>query len=159
MLKNFARVLAAAAFLLAAVLPSTASAAGGGGTPGAISLSFEGTAIVTDRLLITATVTSTCLLLQYPDGPPVTDTSGYVSFSQVRGNTISHASGQGIVTVCDGLPHSSQITAVAYDHPFHSGGGAAQAQVFQLCGYDPVYQTYLCTSGFTSEAIDFVAVH
>ena len=157
MFKNFARVFAAGAIALAAVLPSTAFAASG--STGAISLSFDPTATVNSKLLITATITTTCpLLLQYQDGPPVIDTNGFAGFVQIKGKTISHAGSQGFLTICDGLPHTSQVTALAYDHPFRSGTGGAQAQVFQLCGFDPVSLTFLCVNGSTSQLIDFVAV-
>ena len=159
MLKNFARVLAAGAFVLAAVIPSTASAAGGGGgAPGAVAISIAPTVILSDKQILTVMVTETCPLLLDFNGQPVTNNFGFASVQQVQGQVIAHAGGS-LTTVCDGVPHTSVVTAVAFDHPFRAGSGVAQASVFNLCGMVPGTFMFECVNGSDLQSVDIDAIH
>jgi hypothetical protein len=164
MLKNFVRLFAVCTCLLAAVIPSTASAAGGGGggTPGAITITIDPTIYLSDRQILTGTVTTTCPELdQYPGGPPVTSyyPNGYLSVQEVVGNQIAHAGLGSWTTVCDGVPRTYTLTGLAWDHPFHPGSGVASAWEGQVCGYDPVSAAYMCVEGAATQPVSIVVTH
>jgi hypothetical protein len=72
--------------------------------------------------------------------------------------TIAHASGS-LTTVCDGVAHTSVVTALAFDHPFRSGSGVAQAFVFNVCGMDPTTLVFHCINGSALQSVSIVAVH
>lgn len=158
MLKNFARVLAAGVFVLAAVIPSTASAAGGGGggTPGAITIQIDPNVTVSAKQLLTVTVTQSCPLLIDFNGNPATSQFGDVTVQEVRGNVIAHAFAS-LSTVCDGTAHTSTVTAIAEDHPFHSGDGVAQASAFNVCGTDPNTFMFECINGTATQLVSITA--
>jgi hypothetical protein len=153
MLKNFARVLAAGAFVLAAILPTTASA-----SAPVVAMSIAPTVTVSDKQILTLTVTQTCPLLVDFNGQPVFNSFGFAGVQQVQGRLIAHAGGS-LTTVCDGLQHTSIVTALAFDHPFRSGSGVAQASVFNLCGMDPTTFLFQCISGSALQSVLLVAIH
>jgi hypothetical protein len=164
MFKFVTRALAVGAFIAAAAIPISASAAGGGGggTSGAISMSIAPTVTLSDRLLLTGTVTVMCPELdQYPGGPPVTSPypDGNLNVSEVAGNSIAHAGLGGWATTCDGVSRTFTLTGSAWDHPFHPGSGAAQAFAGQVCGFDPVSATFTCFTGSVTQPVSITAVH
>jgi hypothetical protein len=164
MFKFIARAIAVGAVVAAAAIPIGASAAGGGGggTPGAINITIAPIVTLSDRLILTGTVTVTCAELdQYPGGPPVTNfyPDGNLNVSEVAGNNIAHAGLGGWTTTCDGVTRTYTLTGSAWDHPFHPGSGAASAFAGQVCGYDPVSATYMCVTGFATQAVSIQAVH
>jgi len=164
MLKNFARAIATGAFVLAAVTPTTASAAGGGGggTPGVISITIAPIVTLSDRLILTGTVTTTCPELdQFPGGPPVIAffPDGQLNVEEVAGNSIAHAGLGSWTDVCDGVSRTYTLTGTAWDHPFHPGTGAGSAFAGQVCGYDPVSAMFTCFFGAATQAVSIVAVH
>jgi len=164
--KIFARLMAVSvsAIALAAAIPITVSAAGGGGggVPGTIELTISPDMTVSDKLILTGTVTVTCpLLIDGMTGLPVASSypDGALNVSQVSGKSIAHAGLGGWTTTCDGVPRTFTLTGAAWDRPFKQGSGAAQAFTGQLCGLDPVAGTFACASGSATQPVSIKAIH
>src|SRR5690349_14952134 len=156
--------MAVSVLTLAAATPITAFAAGGGGggVPGTVELTISPDVTVSDKLILTGTVTVMCpLLIDGMTGLPVSSyyPDGNLNLSQVSGKSIAHASLGGWTTTCDGVARTYTLTGAAWDRPFKQGTGAAQAFTGQVCGLDPATASFACVSGSATQPVSIKAVH